>query len=116
MPLLRNSVTHGTWAAADTGDPADNTFLFNGSKHDLAPSPTGGAVGMRVTCVNIYGKKHDGALVYCVVKVVTLHDNLVTRTHAWKTAQQYESGHRQLWRNFDMEPNRDFNIGEGLRS
>jgi hypothetical protein len=113
MPLPQDTVKRGTWAAGDTGDHPSGTFLFQGSKGDLVPS--GGAMGMRQTCVNVYGKKHEGAQVYCTERVVTMPDNTVTRTHTWKTAQQYESGHKQLWRNFDMEPNRDYNTGEGLR-
>jgi hypothetical protein len=42
---------------------------------------------MRQTCVNVYGKKHEGAQVYCTERIVTMPDNTVTRTHTWKIAQ-----------------------------
>lgn len=107
MPLPDDSVTHGTHGG-DTGSHTDGTFLFNGSKTDLAMA--GGAMGLRITCVNIFGKKHEGSLAYCIEKVVTLADGSVTMAHTWKTPQQYESGHQQLWRTFDMEPNRKFKV------
>jgi hypothetical protein len=94
IPLLQDTVKRGTWAASDTGDHPSGTFLFQGSKGDLVLS--GGAIGMRQTCVNVYGKKHEGAQVYYTERIVTMPDNTVTRTHTWKIAQQYESGYKQL--------------------
>ena len=113
MPLPRDSTVQGTHGG-DTGDHPDGTPLFQGHKTDVVAA--GANFGIRITVVNVFGKKHEGSQVYCVEKVVTKPDSTVTRTHSWKTSQQYESSHQQMWRNFDMEPNRDFNIGAGIRS
>lgn len=71
---------------------------------------------MVVTALNVFGEKHDGELMFCVDKVLTQPSGQVTRTHRWKTEQAYRSEHAGLWREYDMEPNRDFNVGEGPRS
>jgi hypothetical protein len=112
MPLPADSSSTGT-TLVQTGDHPAGTFLFQGSKTDIAETSAG--PGIRTTCVNVYGKKHEGEQVYCVEKVVSLGSTF-RRTYSWKTAQQYESSHVQMWRFYDMEPNRDFNTGKGLRS
>lgn len=73
-------------------------------------------MGMTMLCVNVYGKKHEGEQAFCVEKVFTAADGKVTQTHKWKSEGEYAAEHRQLWGEFDMEPNRNFNIGAGLRS
>jgi hypothetical protein len=112
MPLPAKFSSTGT-TLAQTGDHPAGTFLFQGSKTDVAG--TSAAPTLRNTCVNVYGKKHEGNLVYCIETVVS-SGGTVTRIHSWKTAQQYGSSHLQMWRFYDMEPNRDFDTGNGLRS
>jgi len=71
---------------------------------------------MAVTALNVFGKKHEGALVFCIEKALTQPSGQVTRTHRWKTEEAYTAEHTGLWREYDMEPNRDFDVGDGLRS
>lgn len=97
-----------------TGDHPEGTFLFQGGKGGI--TQVGGVNTFRYVAINIYGKKHEGKQVYCIEMVATVPNTTSTRTHSWKTAEQYESSHLQMWRHYDMEPNRDFNTGKGFRS
>lgn len=74
---------------------------------------TGSGLGMQITVVNVFGNKYEGSQVYCVEEMAPQPGGAVTRTHSWKTSQQ---SHHRLWRDFGREPNREFNIGGGLRS
>ena len=92
MPLPAKFSSTGT-TLAQTGDHPAGTFLFQGSKTDVAG--TSAAPTLRNTCVNVYGKKHEGNLVYYFETVVS-SGGTVTRIHSWKTAQQYGSSHLQM--------------------
>jgi hypothetical protein len=78
IPLLADSSSTGTTLAQTSDHPA-GTFLFLGSKTDIAG--TSASPEIRTTCVNVYGKKHEGEQVYCVEKVVS-SGSTFGRTHS----------------------------------
>lgn len=85
----------------------EGVFLFQGSIFSLdAPM-----------AINVYIKKHEGERWICV-EIVTHHqvDGVRQTTHEWMSIEKYREVHTDLWQKADMEPNRDFNIGEGLRN
>jgi len=94
------------------------TFLFGGSEFKAATEAERqvGAPETAITAVNVFGKKHEGEHVVCVEKVITGSNGVVTQALAWMTEGEYAAEHRGLWQKYDMEPNREFNVGEGLRS
>ena len=115
MPLPSNATFTGTSGSSLPSSHPAGTFLFQGHQIGMGRTSTGG-MGMTTMALNVFGKKHGGQQVFCVEKVFTSATGTVTQTHTWKTEGEYAAEHRQLWRDFDMEPNRDFNIGAGLRS
>ncbi|KAI7325837.1 hypothetical protein KC315_g7753 [Hortaea werneckii] len=85
----------------------EGVFLFSGHFWSLE----------QVLVPNIFIKKHEGEYWFCVEMVITYHAQNARQTiHNWKSIAQYSAMHEELWNKFDMEPNRDFNIGVGLRS
>ncbi|KAI6811534.1 hypothetical protein KC340_g13433 [Hortaea werneckii] len=85
----------------------EGVFLFCGSSWTL----------QQVIVVHVYIKKHEGEYWFCVEMIITVHATNIRQTiQEWKSVAQYSAIHQELWGKFDMEPNRDFNIGVGLRA
>lgn len=71
----------------------------------------------QIVATNVFMKKHEGEHWFCVEMVITYNAQNVRQTiHEWKSVAQYSAMHEALWDKFAMGPNRDFNIGVGLRS
>lgn len=96
-------------------DHPDGTFLFTGSKSDLVSYGLN-QLGTRMTVINVHGMRHSGAQVFCVEKVVTEPEGGIKTTQKWMDSNTYTGQHAALWLSYNMEPNRSFDTGVGLRS
>lgn len=86
--------------------------VWCGHQTDFQPATATSPPRMLIRVKNVYAFIERGTLLFGVEEYL----NGQPISARWMTETAYMRDHLTLWRAYDMEPNREFNVGEGLRS